>query len=476
MDEKLKKQAKQGVIWSAIQRFSLQGSQFIITLFMARLLSPREYGIIGMLSIFLAISTVFVDCGFTSALTRKQNRTHQDKCTVFWFNIVISITAYLILFVAAPYIARFYNMPDLELVTRVLPLTIIISSFNSVQYTLLVTKLDFKTITKITVPTTIISGIIGIIFAYIGMSYWALVISAISAEIINTLMLWTISDWRPSFLFSITSFKEMFSFGSKLLLSSLIDTTYNNIYSLVIGKKFSASTLGNYSRAESYANFPSVSITGVMQRVTYPILCRMQNNDTELRESYRKFLKLSAFIIFPMMFGLSALAKPFVILIIGQQWEFCVELLQIICFAVMWYPIHAINLNLLQVKGRTDLSLKLEIIKKIQGVIVLCIAIPMGIVALCYSRIITSILCLFINTYYTGKLINLNLFRQLHDLFPVLIACSGMYALIKFAIFPLDNYYLQLIIGIIIGCIGYLVISYLIDKSLVQTCFKLLKL
>lgn len=476
MEENLKKQTKQGVIWSAVQRFSLQGTQFVITLFMARLLSPREYGIVGMLSIFLAVSGVFIDCGFTSALTRKQNRTHEDLCTVFWFNIVIACIAYIILFIGAPYISAFYNMPELTLLTRVLGLTVIIGAFNSVQYTLLVTKLDFKSITKVTFPTTILSGIIGILCAYFGFSYWALVVSAIFSTTMGVICYWHFSDWRPSLSFSKSSFKEMFSFGSKLLLTSLIDTTYNNLYGLVIGKKFSANVLGNYTRAESYANFPSISVSGVMQRVTYPVLCKIQNNDMDLRESYRKFLKLTAFVIFPMMFGLSALAKPFVILIIGEQWTFCAELLQILCFSLIWYPIHAINLGILQVKGRTDLSLKLEIIQKVLGTLILFVAIPWGIIVLCYSRIINSFLCLFINTHYSGKLINLSIFQQLADFLPTILSSTIMFILMKISITPLESLLLQLIGGIIVGLVSYLVVSYIFNKEMLKSCIVLIKL
>ena len=476
MEEGLKKQTKQGIIWSAVQRFSLQGTQFVITLFMARLLSPREYGIVGMLGIFLAISGVFIDCGFTSAITRKQDRTHEDLCTVFWFNIVIACIAYIILFIGAPYISAFYNMPELTLLTRVLGLTVIIGAFNSVQYTLLVTKLDFKSITKVTLPTTILSGIVGILCAYFGFSYWALVISAILSTTLGVICYWHFSDWRPTLTFSKSSFKEMFSFGSKLLLTSLIDTTYNNLYGLVIGKKFSASALGNFSRAESYANFPSMSVSGVMQRVTYPVLCKIQNNDTELKNSYRKFPKLTAFIIFPMMFGLSALSKPFVILVIGEQWSFCAELLLILCFSQMWYPIHAINLGILQVKGRTDLSLKLEIIQKLLGVLIMIIAIPWGIIALCYSCVIDSFLCLFINAHYSGKLINLSIFRQLVDFSPTIISSAIMFILIKIVIMSFDSLLLQLIIGSVTGGLVYFITSFVLNKEILRVCFKLIKL
>ena len=474
MDKALKEQTKKGVIWSAVQRFSTQGLQFVITLFMARLLTPEDYGIIGMLGIFLAVSSVFVDSGFISALTRKQERTQADICTVFYFNITIALLAYLILFFCAPLAAQFYDLPVLSPVLRVIGLIVIINSFGAVQATLLTIKLDFKTQARVAVISISLSGIIGIICAFWGFTYWALVIQGIVSSSISTLLFWFYSPWRPQAVFSRRSFKEMFSFGSKLLASSLINSIYNNIYALVIGKLFSAGTLGHYSRAESYANFPSISITGIMQRVTYPVLCTMQSDNQELAHTYRKFLSLSAFVIFPMMAGLSALAHPFVVIVIGHQWEFCAVLLQILCFSLMWYPIHAINLNLLQVKGRTDLSLRLEVIKKIVGVTILCTFVPFGIVALCYSRILSSILCLIINTYYTGKLINVGFLRQMSDYAPTLLISLMMWGVMMTVNCITDNLYLQMLTGVIIGIAFYSLFSYIFNRELFKTTLSLI--
>jgi O-antigen/teichoic acid export membrane protein len=475
MDRELRQQTKTGILWSAIQRFSTQGIQFLTTLIMARILTPAEYGTIGMLSIFLAVSSVFVDSGFVNALTRKQNRTHEDICTVFFFNISISCVFYALLFFSAPYISDFYNMPELLFILRVLGLTLIINSFAAVQATLLTIQIDFKNQTKISIIALLLSATIGITCAYKGFSYWALVIQNIVSCLISTILYWYFSKWRPTLTFSIKSFKEMFNFGSKLLLSSLIDSIYNNIYSLVIGKCFSASTLGNYSRADSYANFPSNSLTGVIQRVTYPVLCKMQEDGDDLAQTYRKFLRISAFFIFPLMMALSALSYPFIILLIGEQWSISASMLQILCFSLMWYPIHVINLNLLFVKGRSDLSLRLEIIKKILGISILTIAIPMGIMALCYSRIVMSILALIINTYYTGKLINLGFLKQIKDLMPTTTISISMFALI-IALNSLNpNLYVQTAIGITIGGSYYVLMSYLFNKREWDTAISLIK-
>lgn len=465
MDEQLKKETKKGIIWSAIQRFSTQGLQFLTTLVMARMLTPAEYGTIGMLSIFLAISSVFIDSGFVNALTRKQERTHADICTVFYFNITISFVTYWILYGAAPYVAAFYDMPELQLVLRIIGLSLILNSFSAVQATLLTINLNFKVQTRISVISLVFSGIIGIFMAYNGNSYWSLVVQTLVFCSLSSILYWYYSKWRPTLTFSIKSFKELFNFGSKLLLSSLIDSIYGNLYSMVIGKVFSAKILGNYSRAESYANFPSISLTGIMQRVTYPVLCRIQGNEQELTNTYRSFIKLSAFIIFPLMMLLSALAFPFIIIIIGKQWEFSATMLQVLCFSLMWYPIQAINLSLLLVKGRSDLSLRLEIIKKIFGVTILFAVIPMGILALCYSRIIISLFSLIVNTYYTEKLIHYGVFDQLIDLLPTLIISFSMWGLIMFLNTFNSDLLIQAIIGLPAGTAFYLVASYIFNRK-----------
>ncbi len=475
MDEGLKQQARKGIFWSAIQRFSTQGLQFIITLFIARLLTPHDYGIIGMLGIFLAIASVFVDCGFTSALIRKQNRTQEDCSTVFFFNIIIAVFAYTILFFFAPLIATFYEIPQLKNVLRILGLTLIINSFYAVHATLLNAQLNFKVQTRISVISLITAGIAAISMAKYGLTYWALVYQGIISSIVSGLLYWKYSSWRPTLIFSKKSFQEMFHFGSKLLVSSLIDTIYNNIFTLVIGKVFSASTLGNYSRAESYANFPSISFTGIIQRVTYPLLCKLQGDDYELCDIYRKLLRLSAFIIFPVLMGLAAVSHSFVIITIGKQWEFCATLLRILCFSLMWYPIHAINLSLLQVKGRTDLSLRLEIIKKIIGAIILSISIPFGIITMCFSRIIFSVVCLFINTYYSRQLINFSIFKQITDILPTFLISFTMFVIVNQVHNLSDNPWIQLICGLITGSTLYLTCSYLFNKKDLNIMLNILK-
>lgn len=461
-DKGLKGRTFHGILWSSVERFSVQGVQFVIMIVMARLLTPQDYGLIGMLAIFLALSQSLIDSGFSQALIRKQDRTETDNSTVFYFNVVVSALLYAILFAAAPLVADFYETPELCAVMRVVCLGIVFNSLAVVQRALLTVNIDFKTQAKASVTAACLSGAVGITFAYWGFGVWALVWQQLLNLGINTALLWILSRWRPQWVFSWKSFHELFAFGSKLLASGLLDTTYNNIYPIVIGKLFSASDLGHYTRAQHFSQFPSSNITGVIQRVTYPVLCEIQDDDMRLASVYRKFLKLSAFVVFPLMTGLSAVAKPFITVVIGEQWSFCAQLLQIICFSMMWYPIHSINLNLLQVKGRSDLFLRLEVIKKVFGILVLCVTVPMGLVAICWGGILSSIVALVINTYYTGKLIRVGFLMQMKDLLPTLLLCFIMFVGIVLTNSFISNNVLQLITGPVVGIFLFLSLSRLL--------------
>lgn len=475
MSDSLKSKTVKGVVWSSIERFSTQGVQFLIMIIMARLLTPKDYGLIGMLAIFLAVAQSLIDSGFSQALIRKQDRTDVDNSTVFYFNIVVSSALYLILFIAAPFVADFYNQPELTSVMRVVCLGVILNSLAVVQRALLTVRIDFKTQAKASLSAAVISGCIGIVLAYCGFGVWSLVVQQLLNLSVNTLLLWIFSKWRPIAVFSWKSFHELFAFGSKMLASGLLDTLYRNIYPIVIGKLFSASSLGHYTRAQHFSEFPSSNVTGIIQRVTYPILCGIQDETERLEAVYRKFLKLSAFIIFPLMIGMSAVARPFIDIVLGTQWGFCGQLLQIICFAMMWYPIHAINLNLLQVKGRSDLFLRLEIIKKILGITVLCITAPFGLVVMCYGQIFNSIVALVINTYYTGKLINVGFIRQMKDLLPTLLLSLTMFGAILLVNGFIEVNMHRLVIGVLVGIIVYASGSYIFKFKELQTLFSLIR-
>ena len=453
----LKQKTVKGMFWSALGSFSVRGVQFVVMIVMARLLMPKDYGLVGMLAIFIAISDSFINSGFGTALVRKQDRSDADCSTVFYFNIVVSCFFYILLFFAAPFIADFYNEPLLAKLTRVIGLVLIINGFNQVQGALMTARMDFKTSAKISFTSAVVSGGVGLTLAFNDFGCWALVGQQIAAALCRTLLYWYFSKWRPALVYSWKSFRELFGFSSKLLASGLLDTIYGNIYPLIIGKLYSAATLGFYNRAQQFADLPSVNITGIIQGVSYPALCTLQHNDARLATTYRKFIRISAFVIFPLMMGLAGCAKPLIITLVGEKWLFSVLLLQIICFRMVWYPLHAINLNLLIVKGRSDLFLKLEIIKKVIGVFFLIISAPFGIVAMCVGSIFSSFFCLIVNTYYTGKIINVGFFKQMGDISKTIVLSLLMGTLVLcISMFCPTPHIFTLTIAIAAGALFYI--------------------
>lgn len=476
MAESLRKKTLYGMSWSFAENFSLQGIQFVIGVLLARVLSPSDYGMVGMLAIFTAISQTLINSGFSTAIVRKTDRTQTDLSTAFWFNIGVGIVLYFILFFSGPLIARFYNVPLLADLIKVTAITLIFNSLCIVQQALFTIKMDFKTQAKISVSSSLTTGIIGVAMAYNGFGVWSIVWPGVFGGALRCILLWVFSKWRPDKIFSTASFKDLFSFGSKLLLSGLIDTTYNNIYPIVIGKKFSATDLGYYTRADGYSQLPATTITNVMQRVTFPMLCEIQNDMSRLEHVYRQLLRLSAFVVFPAMVGLAALAEPLIRFMITDKWLMCVPYLQILCFSLMWYPIHAINLNLLQVKGRSDLFLKLEIIKKMIGVLTIIIAVPFGIMWMCIGRIITSILCLAVNTYYTGKLIHVGFIKQMGDLLPIMLLSLFNGAIVLGITYFIDNIALQVVIGLVTGIVVYTATAYLLKFKELDFILETLKI
>ena len=457
MSDSLKKKTAVGVIWSGVERFSAQGIRFLVVIVLARLLTPKDFGLIAMMAIFLGLAQSLVDSGFSQALVRKQDRTETDNCTVFYFNIVVGLILYLILYITAPFVSSFYDEPQLTKIMRVVSTVVIINSFSVVQRALFTTSVNFKVQAYATIFSAVLSGIIGIIMAYQGFGVWTLVAQQIIAAFINTLALWFYSSWRPVLLYSWRSFRELFSFGSKMLLSGLLDTVYVNLYRIVIGKIYNATNLGYYNNAQHFAELPSSNITSILQRVTYPVLCSIQGEKKRLVKVYRKLLRLSAFIVFPLMCTLAAVTSPLIDVLLGEKWHFVATLLVPLCFGMMWYPIHAINLNLLMVAGRSDLFLKLEVIKKILGVTILVSSIPFGLVMMCYATIASSLLCLFINTYYTKKLIGVGFFMQIYDIMPTLILSISMWCVVSVVDSFITSIYGQLIFGLLLALAIFIV-------------------
>ncbi len=415
----LKNKTINGLKWSALERILSQGVQLILMLILARLLGPKAFGLIGMLAIFIAVGQVFIDSGFSSALIRKTDRTNIDYSTAFYFNIIVAVCCYTLLFFFADYIADFYQQPELVLLTKIIGLTLIANSFSVVPRTILTVSMNFKAQAKASIFSVIVSGVVALILALKGFGVWALVAQTLSASFLSALFLNLITRWVPDLCFSKKSFDYLFGFGGKLLLSGLLETTFNNIYQLIIGKKFSAENVGQFTQANQISSIPAMTMTNIIQRVTYPMFSHMQEDPHKMDEYYLLTMKVAALFIFPLMTGIAILAQPLLHLILGSQWHQAAGLVTILALAYMLYPIHAINLNVLQVKGRSDLFLKLEIVKKIIGISIVLITMNYSIYLMCIGLLVHSYLALLLNTYYTGKLTGLTIWRQFKEMSPI---------------------------------------------------------
>lgn len=459
MPESLKKKTVKGVAWTSLDQMLSMGFGFVIGVILARLLTPGDYGLLAMIGVFNAIAIAFVNSGFSGALVRKPDLTEDDNTTAFCFNLVAAVVLFGVIWLIAPLVGRFYDNPNLVSLLRAEGGLLFISSFRIVQNTQLMRALNFKAQMIINASSQVMAGIVAIMAAYRGLGVWALVIQHYVSGLTGLLILWIISPWRPRGKWNKKSFNYLWGYGSKLLASGLLDTIYRNIYPIIIGKFYSAADLGQYTRAKQYANLPSHSLTSVLQQVTFPVLSRIQEDTERLGNNYRRMLRFTVFIVFPIMIGMAILARPLVIALVTDKWEQCVPYLQVICFASMWYPVHAINLNLLMVKGRSDLFLRLEIFKKIIITVAIFICVPFGIMGICIGSVCTSIICLAINTYYTGKLINVGFIRQMMDMTPTLLASLVMGAVVYFVVMLFASNVVKLAVGIPLGMILYLVMA-----------------
>lgn len=473
----LKQKAINGLTWSFIDNFSKLGINFILGIILARILTPRDFGLIGMISIFIAISGTFVTSGFNTALMRKKECSQTDYSTVFYYNLLVSIVFFLILFISSGTISNFFNEQQLKFIVQALGINIVINAVSIIQLTILIKRVDFKLQTRISVISSVISGIIGITMAYLGFGVWSLVAKILFGSLITTILLWIWNKWRPSFLFSIKSFRKMFSFGYKLLLSGLIDTAYTNAYFLVIGKYFSAIELGYYTRADNFSSLPSQNITQVIHQVSFPILVTLQDDTSKLKLAYKRLIKSTMFISFVLMIGLAVIAKPMVLTLLGEKWLPSVIYLQLLCFAGMLFPLHGLNLNMLNIKGRSDLFLKLEIIKKIIAIPTVVIGVFWGIKVMIIGMIINSLIAYFLNSYYSGKIIKYSIREQVADILPsfFIAVCMGIIVFWVGEFSPF-GYIVELIIQTLLGGLLIFVFSelfkidaYLYIKDIVKT-------
>lgn len=439
VSESLKKKTVRGTFWSALDNIANQGVTFLVGLVLARLLTPHEYGLIGYIMILVAVFNSIVDSGFSNALIRKKDAGETDYSTAFIFNLAVSLVMVAAMVLVAVPFSRFFKEPQLVPLVRVMSVIVVINALALIQRTRLVKSVDFKTQTKASLISSVSSGAVGLAMAFGGLGVWSLVGQQISRQLINTVCLWILNRWKPTWRFSWSSFRELFGFGWKLLVSGLIDTVWKEIYQLVIGKFYSTSTLGQYTRGKQFSDIFSSNMTSIVQRVSYPVLSSIQDERERMREGYRKIIRTTMLASFVLLFGLSAVAESLLTVLIGPRWLEAAHYLQIICFAASLYPLHAINLNMLQVQGRSDLFLKLEIVKKIIAVAPLLLGIFIDIDWMLWGSLATSIIAYFLNARYSGTLIGYPIRAQIKDILPSFGVAAAMAA----CVWPLSLLSLQ---------------------------------
>lgn len=458
----LKAKAVKGFAWNSLESLLVRGVSFIISIIIARLVSPEAYGLIGMLTVFLAISTLFIESGFSRALMQRKNCTQTDFSTVFYFNLVISLLIYLILYLVAPQIAKFYNTPELISLFRVLSLQFIVTALVVVHRAKLMIDIDFQTLAKVNVIAVFISGAISLYMAYHGYGVWALVAQTLSLTIVTTVMIWFSMKWTPSWEFSMQAFREMFGYGSKILIPSLYSTVLNNIYTIVIGKWFQSRILGYYTRANTLAEMSAGTINAIVSNVTFPLLTSIQDDREKLVSVYSRLLSMTAFIVFPAMTLFAVVSEPFVRFFLTEKWLPAVVLLQWLCMAKLFMPISALNLNLLNAVGRSDLFLKTDLCKLPLIILTMVITLPMGTKAVVIGSFINTFISYFINTYMPGRLYAYGAIKQIKDCFSIII-CTVVMAALSYASMRLfSSPLIQLIVAVSVAAIAYLLTAFLL--------------
>lgn len=453
-EQSLKDKTVKGVGWSAIDNVAQYAVTFVVGIVLARLLSPDDYGLLGIITIFTSICTALINGGFSSALIRKNDITDDDYNTAFIVNIGLSLILYAIIFVCSPLIAHFFNRQELISLTRVSSLGMIIGAFALVQQTRLTKKIDFKTQTIITLIASVSSGIIGIVMALLGCGVWSLVAQILSLQGLRTVLLWFFNHWVPKLRFSLNSFKDLFGFGWKMMVSNLLDTVWKELYQVVVGKFYSSGTLGQYTRAKQFSQLFSNNLTTVIQRVTYPVLSDIQGDKARMVGAYRRIIKITMFITAVSMLALGAVSEPLIYCLIGPKWNEAASYLPLICIAGSLYPLHAINLNMLQVQGRSDLYLVLEIVKKVIGLAPLFVGAFVGIMAMLYVNLAMGVVCFFLNSYFSGKQLGYSSLMQLRDIAPSYgVAIAVALSVWFFKYLPVSNWVIlptQIVVGAVV--------------------------
>jgi O-antigen/teichoic acid export membrane protein len=457
----LKNRAVTAVIWSSIEVFLSKGVGFITLIILARLLTPADFGTVGLLSIFIGLASVFIESGFSSALIQRKEVSPTDISSIFYYNIGMALILSTVLVLASPLIAKFFNIPILKYLTWLMAANLLIGSFGSIQRTLITRALDIRKLFISSLIAFIISGAIAIALAWKGYGVWSLGVQTLAATIVSTILLWTLSAWRPKLIISVKAIRSLFKFSSFLLISSLLDTLFSRINTLMIGKIYTPQDLGYYSQADSLQQMPAGILSNIIQRVAFPVFSAAHENHELLRAGLRKSITFVMMINIPLMLGLSVTAKPLIFVLLGRQWEPSVTYLQILCLGGMLWPFHVLNLSVLTAQGRSDLFFRLEIIKKFLGICLISIACFFGITAIAWSSVATGAICFIVNAYYSNKFLHYGFFAQIMDILPYLAVGFIMAVSVWGAsLFPLETHYFLLFIQILLGVTVYCSVCY----------------
>lgn len=453
----LKQQALRGVFWTYLQQFGSQAIGFTISLVLARLLLPEEFGIIALLTVFVALSNTIINSGLNQALIQQKEVDALDYASVFYLNLILAGLMYGVLYLTAPLIADFYKEPELILLTRVLGLGLFLSSFGIIQSTRLTRELDFKTQMLVALPSQLLAGLAGVVMAYNGYSYWSLVVQQLLSQALVSAQLWWHSGWVPGWQFSWGRLRSLFRFGSRLMLSALLNTIFENLYTVLIGRFFTTAEVGFYSRANSTKQLPVSSISSALNKVTFPVFSRIQDDDERLRGAYRRIMEQVLFWVAPLLIGAGILGEPLFRFLFTEKWLPAVPMFQVLCVTGIMFPLNAYNLNILNVKGRSDLFLRLEVIKKVLVSVGLIISVPYGVMAMLYAQAIISVLAYGINSYYSGRFIQYPMWAQLRDLLPIFLNALLMGGIVLFLhhYISIENDFLTIVSLAVIGVFVY---------------------
>lgn len=474
----LKAKATSGLFWTLLQQFGYQGINFVVQLLLARILLPEAFGVIALLQIFISVGNNLIDSGMASSLIRNKDVDESDYSTVFYLNIVVATVLYGIMFASSSYIAKFYNMPILTDVIRIYCISFVINAFSIIQVTILTKNMKFKTQMFVQLPSLLISGIVSVYLAFSGWGVWSIVVYNLLINLLMSIQYWLKSKWRPKLVFDMKKLKYHFNFGYKLTLASLLNSVFDNIYGIVIGKAFSPQILGYYNRAEMFQLFPSKNISSALEKVTYPMFAQIQDDTEKLKKYYRQIFNLVVFFLTPTMLLLSVVAEPLFRFVLTEKWLPMVPYFQILTFVGVLHPFQRYNVNILRVKGRSDLVLKLNIIRKVVLIITIVIGIRYGIYGVLISQCVYSVVCVFLNTMYSSAMINYSLKEQVKDVVGVYVLAM----LIGYVIYQLDNIamvalpdILRVVFGLTVGYIGYFALAYLFNFDAINIISKFLK-